>query len=602
MAATRVRALGVHELAARLDDRFPLLAAGSRGAPARQRTLRAVIDWSWELLGESERAVLRRLAVHADGCTLDAAEQLCTGGAVERPEVLDLLARLVDGSLLVMSESPDDGPRYRLLESVAAYASERLAESGESADLRRDHRGYYLALAEHAEPQLRGPAQRRWLRRLDTEYANLRSALDHAVAAGAADTALRLVNALARYWQLRGRHEEARRALTAALGTAGDADPVQSARATAYLGGFRLLLGGTPDPVGEYEAALRPFDDVEDPWGRATAQWFVASQQYGVADRRPSQELLASALAGFTSIGDRWGTAAVLAELAFHAQLDGDWDALRRHGGRSLDLFRELGDQWGQLHASVPLQMAAQVNGDYARAEQLHREGLRRAEDLELWPDVCFQLSGLGRIALLGRDFARARDFHERARRLAVAQSDRFGEQYAETGLAIGARRQGDLDAAEAHLRQVLEVHRQMGYEPEVPALILAELGFVAELRGDPSTALRLQREGLSAARAAGGSRGLALGLEGLAGALSLSGDATAAAHLLGAAAAARDSVGAPLPEGERDDVARIEVRTRGLLGEAEFTTAYEYGRALGPEDLLKHHPSLATPPGRSAS
>ncbi|MFI7005271.1 BTAD domain-containing putative transcriptional regulator [Streptomyces sp. NPDC050145] len=597
MAATRVRALGVHALAARLDDRFSLLSVGSRGAPARQRTLRAVIDWSWGLLGAGERAVLRRLAVHTEGCTLAAAEELCAGQGVDRAEVLDLLARLVDGSLLQMNEGPADGPRYRLLESVGAYAAERLTESGEAADLRHAHRAYYRALAENAEPRLRGPAQRAWLRRLDAEHANLRSALDGAVAAGDAGCALRLVNSLARYWQLRGRYCEARRALTAALDAASapgvSVEPALSARATALLGGFRLLLGGTSDPAAEYRAALRPYDGVDDPHGRATAEWFLASQQYGVGDPCPSQELLSSALDAFRRLGDRWGTAAVLAGQAFHAQLRGDSDAVRRHGGRSLELFRELGDQWGQLQAMVPLQMDAQVAGDYARAERLHREGLRMAEDLELWPAVCFQLSGLGRIALLGGDLPRAREFHARARRLAVARSDRFGEQYAETGLGIGARREGRLDAAEAHLRHVLEVHRQMGYEPEVPALILAELGFVAELRGDAPAALRLQLDGLAAARAAGSPRSLALGFEGLAGARALTGEPARAARLLGAADTLRRSVGAPLPEGEREDVHRVEAAARGALGDARFDTAYEQGTALAPDALLKD-PSIA--------
>lgn len=577
MAATRVRALGVHELAARLDDRFHLLAVGARRAPARQRTLRAVIDWSWDLLGDREQAVLRRLAVHTDGCTLAAAEELCTGDGVDRAEVLDLVARLVDSSLVVMTESPGDteGPRYRMLESVAAYATERLVESGESTVYRRRHRAYYTALAERAEPHLRGHEQRRWLRRLDAENANLRSALDGAVRAGDADCALRLVNALAWYWCLRGRNNEAQRSLAAALSVGTDAPAASVAEATAWLGGVTLALRGSADPVGEYRAALRPYETVDDPPARARAQWFVASNLYGVGDSSPSLHLVESALATFRSIGDRWGTAAALAGLAFHAKLRGDFGAVRGHGERSLRLFRELGDQWGQLRAMVPLQTLAEVMGDYERAGRLHREGLRMAEDLGLWPEVSFQLSGLGRIAMLTRDHPGAREFHERAKRVAVAQADTFGEQYAEIGLGMGARRAGDLDAAEEHMRNVLEVHRRMGYEPSLPALILAELGFVAELRGEATTALELQLEGLSAARASGDPRAVALALEGLAGAQVSGGHADHAARLLGAAAAARRSVGIPLPEGEQDDVVRITARARDILGDARFDAAY---------------------------
>ena len=219
LAATRVRTLGVHGLVARLDDRFRLLAGGHRGAPARQRTLAAVVDWSWELLTEPERVVLRRLAVHTGGCSLDAAEAVCADVDLPAADVLDLLGRLVDRSLVVMTDQAD-GPRYRLLESVSAYCVDRLDDAGELGALRERHGDFYADLAQSAEPFLRGPEQRRWLRRLDVEAANLRAALDTAVQDGAAVRALRLVSGLAWYWFLRGRLGEARRALTTALATA----------------------------------------------------------------------------------------------------------------------------------------------------------------------------------------------------------------------------------------------------------------------------------------------------------------------------------------------------------------------------------------------
>ncbi|MFI7087232.1 BTAD domain-containing putative transcriptional regulator [Streptomyces anulatus] len=606
MAATRVRSLGVAELEARLDDRFPLLAAGSRGAPERQRTLRAVIDWSWGLLDEQERTVLRRLAVHSDGATLDAAEAVCGTEGSDRAPVMDLLARLVDCSLVVMSEGTD-GPRYRLLESVAAYCTERLRGSGEFDGMRRRHRAYYTELAERADPHLRGHGQRQWLRRLDAESANIRAALDSAVQERDADRALRLVNALAWYWRLRGRNHEAERSLSLALSVVDDAvlpapeetdaRALSVARAAAWLGGFRLTIHGSTDPRPAYEAALRPYAAVDDPAGRARSQWFLASTLYGIGDMAPSEELVARALDGFRSLGDSWGTAAALGSRTYHAKLRGDFGAVRRDGEQSLALFRDLGDQWGQLQAMVPLQTLAEAVGDYAYAGRLYREGLRMAEALDLWREVAFQLSGLGRLALLTGDLPGARELHERARRLAAEQSDTFGEQYAEIGLGLGARRAGELDAAEAHLRQVLELHRRVGYEPETPPLILVELGFVAELRGDADEALRLQREGLAVARATGDPRAVALALEGLAGTELLRDRPAAAARHLGAAAAARDGVGLPLPAGERYDVDRISARTVGLLGREAYEARFAEG-GESAEQLLG--PDVRTGPRRS--
>ncbi|QDY76450.1 BTAD domain-containing putative transcriptional regulator [Streptomyces qinzhouensis] len=590
MAATRVRVLGVAELAARLDDRFQVLASGLRSAPARQRTLRAVIDWSWGLLGERERTVLRRLSVHTGGCGLDAAETLCPAAGVVRAEVLDLLARLVDASLVVVADTPE-GPRYRLLESVAAYAAEQLREHDEPAALRVAHRDYYTEFAERAAPHLRGHGQRRWLRLLDAESANLRTALDSAERERDIDRSLRLVNALTWYWRLRGRYEEAARRLDTALSLAGAgsgaAGPRERARrtagATARLVGMRLALGGTRDPLAEYRTALALYDGVDDPAGLAWSRWYLGAQLYGIADTGPGEELLTQAMAGFDALGDRWGTAAALAALAFRAKLRGDFTAVREYGERSLALFREEDDGWGQLQAMIALQTRAEALGEYTVAGRLHREGLRMAEDLGLWPEVSCQLSGLGRIALLTGEPARAREFHERARRLSAEQADVFGELYAETGLALGARREGRLDAAEEHWEKVMELHVRMGYAPAAPPLVLAELGFVAEARGRAREALRLQRDGLAAARATGDPRALALALEGLAGAELLSGDAVAAAGLLGAAAGARESVGVPLPVGERGDVDRIGAGARSVLGAVVYEEEFARGRERGP-------------------
>ncbi|PRX98155.1 AfsR/SARP family transcriptional regulator [Allonocardiopsis opalescens] len=210
LAATRLRALDAAELAARLDDRFRLLSAGSRDAPDRQRSLQAVIDWSCEPLTGPERAVLRRLAVHADGCVLAAAEEVCAGGPVASADVLGLLTRLVDRSLVAVVPGAD-GPRYRLLESIAAYGVDRMREAGELDAVRRRHRGHYTRLAA-AGTRLDGPGRDRWLRRLDAESANLRAALDAALADGDHRAAQTLVSSLTRYWTLRGRHHEARRA------------------------------------------------------------------------------------------------------------------------------------------------------------------------------------------------------------------------------------------------------------------------------------------------------------------------------------------------------------------------------------------------------
>jgi predicted ATPase/DNA-binding SARP family transcriptional activator/tetratricopeptide (TPR) repeat protein len=513
LAAARVRALGVRGVAERLDDRFRLLATASRGLPARQQTLRAVIDWSWEQLTEPQRAALSALAVHPGGCTLEGAEAVGVD--------LDLLDQLVNRSMVVA-----DPPRYRLLESIAAYCLARLDPADPVFRLRDDH---YVGLAERARPHLHGPAQREWLRRLDDEVLNLR----------AVTGSRRLADALVWYWYLRGRHTEGHRYLAAV------------SPGSAYEVGFAVLTGA---PRGE----VTEFPD-------ARSRWFLAHAFLHRGDVAAAEPLLDAALAEFRARGDRWGEAAALAGRAKLAMFRGDLPEAERSGTESLAVFGRLGDRWGQLQATDMLAYRAEVTGDHDRAGRLHREGLRIAEDLRLWTDVSYRLSSLGRIALLTGDLARAGEFHERGRRLAGEQSNRFAEEFARVGLGLVARRAGDLDTAERLFRESLDWNRRLEADYGVPfygmTLILAELGFIAEERGDVPQARALHLEGLAAARELGDPRSVALAQEGLAGVAALEGAAGEALRLLEEASRLRESIGAPLPAAERGDVDRIRAR-----------------------------------------
>ncbi|CAL9596248.1 hypothetical protein SUDANB121_05358 [Nocardiopsis dassonvillei] len=575
LAANRVRALGVRRLADGLDDRFRVLAVGSRGAPGRQRTLRAVIDWSWDLLDESERTVLRRLSVHAEGCTPEGAEAVVGGDGLDPEQVVDIAARLVERSLAIAVEGPD-GVRYRLLETIAAYARERLEAAGEADAVRLRHLRHLAALAAAADPHLRGRHQHLWLRRLDEESADLRAAEDTAARFGEADTALGLALDLVWYRYLRGRTGEAHRSLSRALEVSGGA-PAPRALAEAWRVGMALMVNEPDDPVALVRAALagRPDSVPEREWARV--EWFLGTALLDFGELQVSGELVERSLAVFRREGDRWGTAAALCTRAWLLKARGRMTGFESDGRLSLELFGEIGDRWGRLQAMPVLGSRAEIDGDYTEAARLHREGLRLAEELGLWSEVSYRLSELGRNALLRGEYRQAEDFHERARGLAVEQGDRFGERFAEFGLGLGARREGRLDRAERYLSGWLERLRGIN-APAAEATVLAELGFVAEQRGDAGTALRLHHEGLTAALTTGSPRKIALALEGAAGAWALAGLPLRAARLLGAASAARASVHTPLPPAERWDVERVREAAVAALGEEAFSRGWERG------------------------
>ncbi|MEU5132937.1 BTAD domain-containing putative transcriptional regulator [Streptomyces californicus] len=465
LVASRLRTLSPQELAARLDDRFARPDVRVRGLPDRQQTLRGMLDWSWQLLTPDERTVLRRLVVHADGCVMASAQAVCADGKLPAERVPDLLSRLVDRSLVVR-----EGDRFRLLESVAAYCAERLAEAGEENAVRARFVRYCTESAERESERLRGPEQRCALDRLNAETVNLRRALDLAVAQGPAGYAVRLVNALGWYWFLRGRFPEARRSLRSALAADADAAPGARRAAGAWLAGVELRASpgdAAPLPVDE-----DPTAGVDDPVLRGRLQWFVGTGLTGRGHLDEGRALVEAALAGARTVRDRWGEAAALVELAGHGPAP--------EGAAELGaaLFREVDDRWGQLRANRSLALAAEHRGDPVRTERLHREGLLMAEELGLWTEVVETLTLLGGAALADGLVERATELYERALSVSAERAYHRGEIRAEIGLGHAARLRGDRDAAASHLHRALAKSRSSGHATHA-ADALEELGLL---------------------------------------------------------------------------------------------------------------------------
>ncbi|MBP2351517.1 putative ATPase [Kribbella aluminosa] len=552
LAATRVRALGVRGLVARLDDRFRLLATGHRGAAPRQQTLHAMIDWSWELLDAAEQSVLQRLAVHADGCTAEAAAAVCG-----EDDVLDVLVRLVDRSLVV----PVDGTRFRLLESVAAYCVDKLQDSGELEAVRQRHLAYYVSLAESA--QLFGAEQGRWLQLLDDDSANFRVALDRAVSTGQLDMAERLVDALAWYWFLRGRHLEALRSMEAVPG---------SARAGIWRAGYLYLLG-RPEAAVERDRWI----DAADAMG----QWWIGYAASDAGDLAACQSLLDSALKRFEADGDQWGVGAVLAARAKHAHVRGDLPALYDDACRSIAIFRALGDRWGVLQATSWFGAHAELVGDFDEAERLHLEGVAAAEEIGLWPELANELGMLGWTSIRQGRYDAARSYGERAVRLATEQGQRATQALAEIVLAFAARRTGALGEASERLQTLIDVARRQQEAVLYLALVLDELGFVRELQGRLGDALELHVEAFRVSEEFDSLRGMCWALEGIAGCHP---DKTLAAVLLGCTAATRASENYLVAATETDDLDRA---VAAAASAPDYQVAYARGAELSPAEAF---------------
>ncbi|MEV0698704.1 BTAD domain-containing putative transcriptional regulator [Saccharopolyspora sp. NPDC050389] len=585
LAATRVRALDVHEMVARLDDRFRLLATGHRGAPPRQQTLTGMLDWSWGLLDDTERAVLRRLAIHPGGCTLDAAENVCAAtesadedGRLDTATVADVVARLVDRSLVQPS-----GRRYRLLESVAAFSLDRLAEAGEDLAARRAHHAYYLALAERAAPELHGADQQRWLRRLDGEDANLRAALDGFVRDADADAALRLVHALAWYWLLRGRSGTACRWFDAALDLGGSARhraPVLAWRLT-----FAVQQGEFTDAASRRNEVSAALAVLDDPAVRARAEVILTLSALDSGDEQDLETTVQGTLSACRELGDRWGVATIQLALAKSAHIRADVDALARHAQEAARSFAEIGDRWGRLQAAEWLGGLAELTGDLAGAAEIHREALVLAQELEMWGQVAAHLGWLGWIAMQHAEFDRARDFAEQVLVLAADHGHGPGRLFATIVLAFTARRDGRPDDAERHLRELLALNADGAETPLFLPMLQVELGYILEQRGEATAAMAEHLRAFDGAQRIDAPRDAAFALAGSAAAAATLAEHDIAARLLGAAQALRTATGMPLLPAERPDVDRATDIARSALGDAAFTAAHEAGQVLTADE-----------------
>jgi predicted ATPase len=412
LAAARVKALRVEQVAARLDDAFHLLTGGSRTGLPHQQTLRATMDWSHALLSDAERACFRRLAVFAGGWTLAAAEAVCAGDGVEAFDVLDLLAQLENKSLVIIDRQPGQEARYHLLETIRQYAWEKLQEAGEEEASRTQHLGTYCRLAQEVEPKLYGALQLEGLAQLDAEQGNIRTALEWGLGHGLEDGA-RLAAALFWYWHLRPVHRAdgylwLQRALAS---EAGRPKPLR-AQLLARAGHMSLVVGGASRSVKTCQESIALFRELGDRAGTAfplaTLGAFVCVQQ---ADSARGKSLLEESLALYQQAGDKWGARHVLGYLGFEAFMRDQLDQARAYFEQDLALARELEMPDGIGYALHCLGLLFFFAGDYDRAMALFTEGLQFHRAAQYWLGCMDALFRISYIHLRRGEFVQAKMF-----------------------------------------------------------------------------------------------------------------------------------------------------------------------------------------------
>ena len=563
LAAASLRTMSIDQLARRLDDRFRLLTSGSRTALPRHRTLRAVVDWSWELLTEAERMALRRLSQFSGGASQEAAERVCAGDSVEQEHVLELLTALTEKSLLIAEG--DSAARYRMIGTIKEYAGHRLAEAGESDLARHAHLAYFTDLTETAEPHLRRAEQLEWLATLEAEHDNIGSAMRGALAAGEAQAAMRLAAGAGWYWWLGGHKAEGFELLTAAASTPGEV--TDDTRATVYALVVHFAGSGlgdehtaaewihkayrfsqrsqSRDPRLEFVAPLErmlqaPDDflpawesllDSEDPWVRALTRLQLGKMRImlGEGGREPDA-YLEMALAEFRALGERFGISIALAELAERIAVRGEFAGACEHYEQAIAVVTEIGAVDDVIQMRSRQAQLYWLLGDENASAAAIAEAQRRAEPVT-WPDA------LAKLALSKAELARWGGNAEEARQQLGVAAAMLGDEADRASIrAVRHDLLGyladDLSEARAHRAAAFQAATEAGHAPLIAQVLVG----VADLA--------LRREHYDQA-----------------------------ARLLAASAAVRG-----LPDRSHPDVARIGQAARSRLSDARFAEAVREG------------------------
>ena len=380
LATARMGTLAVEQVAGRLEDFLGLLTGGSRTAEPRQRTMRATLDWSYELLSEPERKLFRDLSAFAGGFTLEAAETVGPDRVTEA-NILDLLSKLVDKSLVIAEASNDRRVRYRMLEPIRQYARERLEKSEESDATLRRHAEYFLALAEEAESELKGAAQEQWLERLEAEHDNFRAALSWTLERDEAELGLRLSATLAEFWHLHVHHNEARRWLEEALTKEG-APPSVRVKALERAGFLAWEQGDYERAVALGEEGLGLARRLGDKASAAAALFNLGSVAMSRMEADRASTLLEEAVALWRASDNEWGLAHALYVLGLVAIVQRDHDrAMARHE-ESLALAQKAGNDVGSVQALGLGALTALVRGDYRQADALNKATMQMSRRL----------------------------------------------------------------------------------------------------------------------------------------------------------------------------------------------------------------------------
>jgi predicted ATPase/class 3 adenylate cyclase len=501
LAAAKVRVLSVEQIAKRLDDRFRLLTGGSRTALERHQTLRAAIDWSYNLLSPAEQILFRRLSIFVGGWALEAAESVCADESLQSDDVLNVLEQLINKSLVLKEETQNE-TRYHTLETMRQYANEKLVESGESDTLRDHHLDYFLNLAETAEPHLIRPEQLEWLARLDADYENLRAVLEWALYKESPQSSLRLCAALGTFWNIRWYWLEGSKWLESALvkpsPDTSTNEKIARIRALCTDAGLAAQLGNLERMQASAKASLALCEEGTDKMDIAIARFYVGNSLRRHGDDENALHLIEESLAEFQKMKDLYWEAASYNSLNYILVGGGEPKLSEQRLLQALEFTRRAGERSEMAEALLNysrwLIIFNRVNDARIHTEEAEKLLKQIGSDTS---DTSFLFA---QIAWLNDDYQKSRSIYVELQ----AHFGLLGEKYLRSAaienLGQLAMDQGDLDQAQAYLEQALATAREIEYEEPI-AYRLVKLGIIFYLQRKIDKCKQYFKEGILIAK-----------------------------------------------------------------------------------------------------
>ena len=615
LAAVQVKLLRVEQLANRLEDRFNLLGGGSRTALPRQQTLKALIEWSYDLLSLSEQVMFQRLSVFVGGWSLEAAEAICADIVAGKTysddvqagegdefghtvDVLQLLTQLINKSLAVIERRLGEDTRYRYLETIRQYAYDRCLEGGELDELHRRHRDWYLDFVERAEPELQGVNQVAWLEKVETEYDNIRAALrwslerqipDEGLRAEEADAGLRMVGALWRFWDTRGYVSEGRKWLDCALESSNLRSEI---RVKALIGAGYLAIRQSDNSRGQvlFEESLKLSHEIGYKPGVAETFFrmhYLADMEGWASEKK--EALIKESLQVWRELREERGIATALGPLAAIALERFDYQQATDLFEESLGLFSGLGDEREIAGALWNLGEVARRQCNYASAEEHYHESLALYETLKDKHGVATQLRSLGEVARNQGDLNKARKLFKDSIPYFQEIGDKGCKAFALNGLGLVAHNCGD-EARAIELGEESEAaFRELEWKVGA-AFALDLLGRAYFSQGNFNRAIQLLKDGLILSREISYASLEVSFVENLARAALASEDPERAARLFGSAHVWREAINTPMPHGDRAEYENSVAANLEKLGERVFVLEKKVGEemfAVEPEKVI---------------